>query len=163
MAAPTISITIDDSQFVRLCRRFPTEIDGAFRRILTDGSIIVQKELKETAPVGITQNLAGKIQRTVSRSQARIRPLMEYAYWVEYGRGAGKMPPWSGAEGEDFRKWVEAKMGASVPPFVVARAIGRSGTKPHPFIEPTYKSTEPKVTRYAQTEVARIVGILNRS
>lgn len=163
MAAPTLSISIDDRQLVRLMRKYPVEIDNAFKRILSDGSIIVQKELRETAPVGVTQDLSRKIQRTVTRTQARIRPMAGYTYWVEHGRGAGKMPPWSGSEGEDFRKWVALKMGTSVPPFVVARAIAKKGTKPQPFVEPAYRKTQPLVRRYAQGEVSRIVGILNNA
>lgn len=163
MAAPTLSISIDDRQLVRLMRKYPVEIDNAFKRILSDGSIIVQKELRETAPVGVTQDLSRKIQRTVTRTQARIRPMAGYTYWVEHGRGAGKMPPWSGSEGEDFRKWVELKLGTSVPPFVVARAIAKKGTKPQPFVEPAYRKTQPLVRRYAQGEVSRIVGILNNA
>lgn len=163
MAGATLSISIDDRQLRRLYKRYPEEIDGAFKRILSDGSIIVQKELRETAPVGVTQDLSRKIQRTVSRTQARIRPMAGYTYWVEHGRGAGKMPPWSGSEGEDFRKWVALKLGASVPPFVVARAIARNGTKPQPFVEPAYKKTEPLVRRYAESEVNRITSILNRA
>ena len=61
MAAPTLSISIDDRQLVRLMRKYPVEIDNAFKRILSDGSIIVQKELRETAPVGVTQDLSRKI------------------------------------------------------------------------------------------------------
>lgn len=163
MSAPRLSITIDDSQFVRLCRKYPVEIDNAFKRILSDGSIIVQKELTEQAPVGVTQMLAGRVQRTVTRAQARIKPLMAYAYWVENGRGAGKMPPWSGDAGKEFRQWVELRFGGSVPPFVVARAIGQKGTKPHPFVAPTHKITEPKVQRYAESEVTRIVRLLNKA
>ena len=163
MAAPTLSISIDDRQLVRLMRKYPVEIDNAFKRILSDGSIIVQKELRETAPVGVTQDLSRKIQRTVTRTQARIRPMAGYTYWVEHGRGAGKMPPWSGSEGEDFRKWVALKLGTSVPPFVVARAIAKKGTKPQPFVEPAYRKTQPLVRRYAQGEVSRIVGILNNA
>lgn len=161
MAAPVLSITVDDRQLRRLYKRYPEQIDTAFKRILSDGSIIVQKELRETAPVGVTQDLSRKIQRTVSKYQARIRPMAGYTYWVEHGRGAGKMPPWSGSEGEDFRKWVALKLGSSVPPFVVARAIAKKGTKAQPFIEPAYKKTSPLVRRYAENEVNRIVGILN--
>lgn len=161
--APTLSISVDMKQFVRLCRKYPAEIDDAFARILSDGSIIVQKKLRENAPVGVTQDLSRKIQRTVTKRQARIRPMAGYTYWVEHGRGAGKMPPWSGSEGEDFRKWVALKMGSSVPPFVVARAIAKKGTKAQPFVKPTYDDTKPLVERYASGEVERIVSILNRA
>lgn len=162
MAAPTLSIQIDDRQLRKLYKQYPQQIDDAFKRILSDGSIIVQKELREAAPVGVTQDLSRKIQRTVSRTQARIRPMAGYTYWVENGRGAGKMPPWSGSAGEDFRKWVALKMGSSVPPFVVARAIAKKGTKPQPFVEPTFKRTQPMVIRYANSEVGRVTALLNR-
>jgi HK97 gp10 family phage protein len=161
--APTLTIQVDDKQLRRLYKKYPAEIDDAFKRILTDGSIIVQKRLRENAPVGVTQDLSRKIQRTVSKSTARIRPMAGYTYWVENGRGAGKAPPWSGSEGEDFRKWVALKMGSSVPPFVVARAIGKKGTKAQPFVKPTYDDTKPIVTRYAQSEVTRLVGVLNNA
>lgn len=161
MASPVLEIIVDDRQLRKLYKQYPIQIDNAFKRILSDGSIIVQKELRDTAPVGVTQNLARNVQRTVSKYQARIRPLASYTYWVENGRSAGKMPPWSGTEGKDFRKWVALKLGSEVPPFVVARAIGKKGTKAQPFVQPAYKKTEPMVIRYAQAEVNRIVGLLN--
>ena len=94
MASPVLEIIVDDRQLRKLYKQYPIQIDNAFKRILSDGSIIVQKELRDTAPVGVTQNLARNVQRTVSKYQARIRPLASYTYWVENGRSAGKMPPW---------------------------------------------------------------------
>lgn len=52
----------------------------------------------------------------------------EYAAPVEFGRRPGRMPPpqavapWARAHGMD--------------PFVLARSIGRKGTRPHPFMRP---------------------------
>ena len=160
MASPVLEIIVNDRQLRKLYKQYPIQIDNAFKRILSDGSIIVQKELRDTAPVGVTQNLARNVQRTVSKYQARIRPLASYTYWVEYGRSAGKMPPWSGSEGEDFRKWVALKLGSEVPPFVVARAIGKKVLRRNHLYSQPIKNRAYGYTLCCK-KVNRIVGLLN--
>lgn len=97
-------------------------------------------------------NASGALQRSMvlndividdKRMSVTIE-LEDYWYYVEHGRGAGKMPPI-----EPIVNWIESK---PVPPkvegltvrqraFAIARSIGENGTKPRPFFEKATKQT----------------------
>lgn len=97
-------------------------------------------------------NASGALQRSMVLNDIVIDDkkisvtieLEDYWYYVENGRGAGKMPPI-----EPIVNWIESK---PVPPkvegltvrqraFAIARAIGKNGTKPRPFFEKATKQT----------------------
>lgn len=97
-------------------------------------------------------NASGQLQRSMKLDNIVIDEkqmsvtieLEDYWYYVEHGRKAGKMPPI-----KPIIDWIENK---PVPPkvegltakqqaFVIARAIGRNGTKPRPFFEKATKQT----------------------
>lgn len=64
----------------------------------------------------------------------------EYALYVEFGRKAGKRPP-----SDNILEWVINKgiatldSGAKSVAFLIARSIGRKGSKPHPFLFPAFE------------------------
>lgn len=97
-------------------------------------------------------NASGALQRSMILNDIVIDDkkisvtieLEDYWYYVEHGRGAGKMPPI-----EPIVNWIESK---PVPPkvegltvkqraFAIARAIGKNGTKPRPFFEKATRQT----------------------
>lgn len=97
-------------------------------------------------------NASGALQRSMVLNDIVIDDkkisvtieLEDYWYYVEHGRGAGKMPPI-----EPIVNWIESK---PVPPkvegltvrqraFAIARAIGKNGTKPRPFFEKATRQT----------------------
>ena len=66
-----------------------------------------------------------------------------YAYYLEFGRRAGKWPP--------FRfvyEWVRVRhmaaddQEAKSIAFLIQRSIGRKGTKPHPFLRPAFEKNK---------------------
>ena len=136
-------IKVDTGNVPHLGRRWRGEASGAVQRILANGSVIVQRSMRKNAPVGVTQRLAGNIQRTVGNGEKGRKP-------------GSRTPPW---KNEDFQRWVRAKLG-NVSPFVVARSIARKGTQPQPFIEKTYKETEPQIQEYAARAIANVISKL---
>lgn len=96
-----------------------------------------------------------------------------YAYWVEYGRKAGKMPPiedikqWirkSGAldtfsikthmrsnRGDEYEKQVENMAWA------VAKSIAANGTKAHPFLFPAFEAKKGNVVRNIKSEYDKFI------
>lgn len=66
-----------------------------------------------------------------------------YAYWVEYGRGPGKYPPFY-----DIFAWVKKKLKvrSDEDAFLAAESIQRKiamfGTEPQPFMRPAQKWSE---------------------
>lgn len=159
MATTTMDVRVNTKQIQRLVDRFPREVQNRINGIFNDGSIIVQKELKKKAPVGVTANLGRNVERTVNAQGARIVPKEKYHSVIEYGRRRGaKMPPYGDPV---FKKWVAQKLGADVSPFLVARSIARKGTKAQPYIVPAYVTTKPKVQRYAASQISKMVTELN--
>lgn len=76
---------------------------------------------------------------------------------IEKGRKLGAHPPlkvfvlpW---------RYTATRLG-NVSPFVVARSIARKGTQPQPFIEKTYKETEPQIQEYAARAMANVISKL---
>lgn len=69
-----------------------------------------------------------------------------YAFFVEYGRRAGKMPP-----PDMLVQWCRKKlrMGAEMAKAVgwqIARKIARKGTKPHPYFNPAIEKNKKAVS-----------------
>lgn len=107
---------------------------------------------------------SGRIQRVEGDPDALdIGFTMPYAYFVEYGRRSGKMPPLADIIGwlkkkTSTRKGIKnafesaaAHEGMSADrylrslAYLIARAIGKKGTKPHPFFAPAIEKNKEKV------------------
>lgn len=69
-----------------------------------------------------------------------------YAFFVEFGRRAGKMPP-----PDELAQWVRKKLRvadmktALARGWAIAKNIAKKGTKPHPFFRPAIESTKSEV------------------
>jgi HK97 gp10 family phage protein len=68
-----------------------------------------------------------------------------YAFFVEYGRRAGKMPP-----PDMLIQWCRKKLRlpeklAKARGWAMARAIARKGTRPHPFFGPAVEKNKKAV------------------
>ena len=93
-----------------------------------------------------------------------------YAYFVEYGRRAGKMPPvdyimeWLRKKSSAFRspsRWAKKfkissvdmdKMLRSIV-FALAKTIAKKGTKPHPFFAPAVEKNRQAIENVVANEV----------
>ena len=66
-----------------------------------------------------------------------------YAYYVEFGRRAGKWPPF-----RFIYEWVRVRhmaaddQEAKSIAFLIQRSIGTKGTKPHPFLRPAFEKNK---------------------
>lgn len=66
-----------------------------------------------------------------------------YAYYVEFGRRAGKWPPF-----RYIYEWVRVRHMAADDKearsiaFLIQRSIGKKGTKPHPFLRQAYENNK---------------------
>ena len=68
-----------------------------------------------------------------------------YAYFVEYGRRSGKMPPI-----KMLMEWARKKLrldekGAKSAGFLIARKIAKQGTRPHPFFGPAVEKNKKAI------------------
>lgn len=108
---------------------------------------------------GIT--FQGNLGRSVSVIESTARKGVvgvgeKYAAAVEFGRRAGKMPPVAAIE-----RWARIKLGAPGAGFVIARKIGKKGTKAQPYVEPAFRSDAQSILNYfadATNVLVRIMG-----
>lgn len=78
-----------------------------------------------------------------------------YAYFVEYGRRSGKMPPV-----DYIIQWFRKKFGlnekeAKARGWASARAIARKGTRPHPFFAPAVEKNKKAVEDAIKEAIAK--------
>lgn len=80
-----------------------------------------------------------------------------YAYYVEFGRRAGKWPPF-----RYIYEWVRKRHftvdddEAQRIAYLIQRSIGKKGTKPHPFLKPAYEKNKkllPTILKKAMQKV----------
>jgi hypothetical protein len=88
-----------------------------------------------------TRQLLGSITHHVSGSghaiKGEIGPSAKYGVYVEFGRRPGRPPPVAALAG-----WARRH---NMNPYVVARAIGRRGIKPKPFMRPAFEANKGKI------------------
>lgn len=129
------------------------------RRVLSRGIGralgVVRREARSRAPVwqGV---LRRRISVRLDRSHGsvvggRVRPTAPHAHLVERGRRPGRLPP---VDDPRFRAYAE-RVGA--PVFPLARAIGRRGTRPHPFWEPAVQASRGAVERILQETIETLL------
>jgi hypothetical protein len=135
----------------------PATLASEVRTAMMAGSLLVEGTARSLAPKD-TGRLAGSITHAISGGGAsltsRIGPSVSWGIYVERGRRPGKPPPVSA-----IAPWAR-RHGAN--PFLVARAIGRRGTKARPFLVPALTKSQGRIvalfTKVGATVVARMAG-----
>lgn len=131
----------------------PPTLASEVRRAMVTGSLIIEAAARTNAPKD-TGRLGGSITHTISGSGAnltsKVGPSVAYGLWVEKGRGPGKMPPVAA-----LQPWARRH---GVNPYVLARAIGRKGTKPQPFLVPAFTANQGKVSALFEALGLRVVA-----
>ena len=110
----------------------------------------------------------GSVATGMLRNSGSVRPQVdgtvdagfyaEYAYWVEYGRKAGGMPPV-----KLIKEWVRKKHITSDEKeidsiaFAIARNIAANGTKAKPFLTPSYEENKARIDELMQKAINQVV------
>lgn len=159
MADAGIGIQIDSKRVEAMLAKAPGKIKAAKKEILSRGSIMTQAQMRIESPV-----FDGDLRRSIrpkwqSADTVIVFSDAKHAVPMEVGRRpGGKLPPYK--EGTPLAKWVRIKMGADVPPFIVARAIARKGTKGKRFAQKTYVKMKPEVNSMANQVIAKTIKAL---
>jgi hypothetical protein len=135
----------------------PNTLEDQTRSAMTASLLLLEADQRRMVAQD-TKRLLGSINHKITGRGAnltgRVGPSARYGYYVEYGRRAGKPPPVSAVAG-----WAR-RHGAN--PFLVARGIGRHGTKPQPFVRPSYTRNVRRIAtlfgRIGQRVAQTIVG-----
>jgi len=99
---------------------------------------------------------SGKVQRTKDKSEIdagffdTTNRGSGYAFFVENGRRAGKMPP-----PDELIQWAYKKLrldakAAAAAGWAIAKRIAKQGTKPHPFFKPAVERNKQKIMQRVQ-------------
>jgi len=114
----------------------------------------------------------GSVATGMLRNSGSVRPQVdgtvdagfyaEYAYWVEYGRKAGGMPPV-----KLIAEWVRKRHITSDESeiesiaFAIARNIAANGTKAKPFLTPSYEENKSRIDEIMQKAINEVTNNFN--
>ena len=110
----------------------------------------------------------GSVATGMLRNSGSVRPQVDgtvdagfyadYAYWVEYGRKAGGMPPV-----KLIAEWVRKRHISSDESeiesiaFAIARNIAANGTKAKPFLTPSYEENKSRIDEIMQKAINQVI------
>ncbi len=151
-------ITMDVAAVVTLIGVTASELPGVILKQLAATSELTKQAMRERAPVGVggENGLKGSIGFTINpaRLSSEIKPKVPYADAVE----TGSKPHWVSAKpGSPLEQWARLK-GLNV--YAVQRSIATKGTKPHPYIVPTYQEVGPLVGAKFAQGITDLIGDL---
>ena len=167
--------------FLNMQRTLDSNLSAARKALRTGGMTIVndaKQNLRENGNIAHGHlRKSGRVQAVEGDADAIDAGFpMTYAYFVEYGRRSGKMPPistiveWLRKKASTSRGIKNAFESAAAHSkmdtekyrrsfaFLIARSIGRNGTKPHPFFAPAVEKNKKAVTNAIQEALAKDIN-----
>ena len=125
------------------------------REGITRSVIQIEADAKRLVPTDthtLQRSLTHEVTSRGNDVTGRAGSNLVYAPVVEYGRSAGAaMPPPDALLGWMRRHGIDAAAA-----FAVARAIGRRGTRPRPYLKPALDKNRPAITREMTAVLKRI-------
>lgn len=162
-------ITFDSAsfrQFRRNKKQFTEKVLSKAELGLKDSAARIVAEAK----IKLKDN--GSIATGMLRSSGSVRPQVDgtvdagfyadYAYWVEYGRKAGGMPPV-----KLIAEWVRKRHITSDESeiesiaFAIAKNIAANGTKAKPFLTPSYEENKSRIDGIMQKAINEVTNNFN--
>lgn len=154
--AATYTIKMDATGVIELLTRAGEAIRPAILEQLGIVSMLVRDVMKEKAPDAfghLRDSIGYKIDPAILTSV--IKPNVPYGEAVE----TGTRPHWISVKpGTPLEQWA---LFHGVNPYAVQRSIAVKGTKPHPYVKPTYDEVEPEVNATFAKGIAKLIGELN--
>lgn len=156
--AGALSINFDSAQVERLIERAPAQIQARLSQLIEAGAILMHREVRLAAPVGVTGQTRNSVIYTMDqyKLQAEVKPTVSHAEDLEYG---GPPRLLSVAEGTPLRQWADFK---GIDPYAVQAAIADHGTQPHPFVGPTFDANKSTVEANIARGVTQFAEELDR-
>lgn len=153
MPPPSINreykLTIHFFGFERLTKAFrtaPQWLGDEVTKGMRQSALAVQRDSAMEAPVDtgrLRQSITTEIDRGVIPQWATVGPSVKYGRNVEFGRRRGARRPPTSA----LIPWMKRHGMPASGAFALARAIGRRGIKPNPFMARGFKSARRAVDR----------------
>lgn len=124
------------------------------QRIISDAQNTLRR--KKNIGTGLLIN-SGAVKTKGDQVMAGFPTL--YAYYVEFGRRAGKFPPF-----RYIYEWVRVKhfatddKEAKTIAYAIQKSIGKKGTRPHPFLKPAYEKNKPLLAQILKKAAAKVMN-----
>lgn len=123
---------------------------------LNRASALVWQRSIERAPAS-TGTLKKSIQRDLYPTYAQVYPTVQYGLYVHEGTRPHWPPVAETKPGGSIYRWAQKK---GIPPFLVARAIARRGTKGQPWLADIAKNDWKEVQEVFINTLDKIIGDL---
>lgn len=159
----SFQIQVNDQRLTSAAERAPREINDQVRRTVTGITLDAEGGVIKATPVGATGHLRQSMTHDVSGSGIAIlgrvysTDVPVKVASVEQGRAPGRMPPMAPIE-----LWVRRKLGGDRNvAFLVARAIGKRGTKGAGMFQKGYgvaRRESPKHMNALRAAIARVLS-----
>lgn len=148
-----LTVTVDARDLQRALAIAPQKVNFHLNKWVYTTTLRTEREAKTLVPPNVdTGQLQSSINSRFGNLKGEVSPTSKHAIFVHEGRKPGRMPPFQ--EGTALNSWARRR---GINPFVVARAIGRKGTKKNQFMHKAFASIKPKAEREAQTTLGNIV------
>lgn len=140
-------VTIDAEAARKMMATGSAGFPSVVNRLLLDAGYYVRNEVSERAPRGVGGSNGRGLTKSVTvtldrvKHEAEIKPTAPYAEAVEFGSRPHRPPTHPNSA---LAQWCEMK-GLNL--WAVASSIARKGTRPHPYVEPAYRASEPHIQR----------------
>lgn len=145
-----IVVRVDDHGVLERWRQAPEAIERDLRNTLDVMGAVAEREVARRTPVGATAMLSHSITHEARGSGTAVlcrvfsEDLPVKVASVEFGRRPGRMPPWG--PGSALELWVRRKRGGGLQAaFLIARAIGRRGTRPRRMFRRGARAARPMI------------------
>ena len=141
MAALTIEIVGADKLSAGLGKAAGSTLPAETKKAMEASLLLVEGDARRNV-----KRDSGRLQNSITHSisggganlTGKVGPSVKYGLYVERGRAPGRPPPVSAVAA-----WARRH---GVSPFLVARAIGRKGVRPAPFLLPAYEKNKGRIT-----------------
>ena len=148
-------------------RKADPMLEKETQKALNSITLAVQMNVRDEAPIGGTGLLHAGIKTSIATGHARVFSQEKYVQWVVGGRAPGTPPPvapllrWvkSSTKGRAFLAKLQSggrKVSARSAAFVIARAIGKRGTKENPFFDRGIDASQATIQRIEKSLADRI-------
>jgi hypothetical protein len=154
----SITVRLEGAKELQAGLRAAPQALASETRTAMEASLLLVEGTARTLADKDTGRMAGSITHSIAGSGAnltgRTGPSVAYGIFREKGRKPGRMPPVEAVAG-----WARRH---GMNPFLVARAIGRKGSKPRPFMEPAYRQNAGKIVQLFGRVGARVISTIAR-
>lgn len=154
MVALSVQIVGADKLAAGMGKAATSTVPAQMRVAMEGGLLLVEGDAKR----GVKRD-SGRLQNSITHRisggggnlTGEAGPSVKYGVYVERGRAPGRPPPVAAVAA-----WARRH---GISPFLVARAIGRKGVKPAPFLLPAYEKNRGRILDLFGKVADRVVEV----